>query len=65
MVRLCDQTYGRLGGEGTKLLCDLMAIAAANGQSDDGGPNWKECRLLHKQTHAKRPAHEPPLLLAE
>ena len=46
---LVFETCGRLGGEGTKLLRDLVATAAANGQCspaccpDDGGPSWSEC----------------------
>ena len=44
---LVFETYGRLGGEGTKLLRDLVATAAANSAarmlSDDGGPSWSEC----------------------
>ena len=31
---LVFETYGRLGGEGTKLLRDLMTTAAANGHSN-------------------------------
>ena len=42
---LVFETCGRLGGEGTKLLGDLVATAAANGQCSP------HC-CLHKQTHA-------------
>ena len=42
---LVFETYGRLGGVGTKLLRDLVTTAAANGQCspDDGEPSWNEC----------------------
>ena len=44
---LVFETFRRLGGEGTKLLRDLVATAAANSAarmlSDDGGPSWSEC----------------------
>ena len=72
-------TYGRLGGEGTKLLRDLVTTAAANGQcSPHAVGRWRtqlERVLLAAQADtylralgsrfADRPASEPPLLLAE
>ena len=55
---LVFETYGRLGGEGAKLLRDLVAKAAANGQcspravgtkmEDPAGASFAD---LHKQTH--------------
>ena len=73
---LVFETYGRLGGEGTKLLRDLVATAAANGQcSPHAVGRWRtqlERVLLTAQadTHlralgsrvAERLAAEPPLL---
>ena len=44
----------RLGGEGTKLLRDLVTTAAAKGQCSPhavgGGPSWSECCCLFRQT---------------
>ena len=76
---LVFETFKRLGGEGTKLLRDLVATAAANGQcSPHAVGRWRtqlERVMLTAQedTHlralgsraAERPAAEPPLLLAE
>ena len=73
------ETYGRLGGEGTKLLRDSVTTAAANGQcSPHAVGRWRaklERVLLSAQADtylrslgsrvAERPAAEPPLLLAE
>ena len=75
---LVFETYGRLGGEGTKLLRDLVNTAAANGQcSPHAVGRWRtklERVLLTAQADtylralssrvAERPAAEPPLLLA-
>ena len=75
---LVYETYGRLGGEGAKLLRDLVTTAAANGQcSPHAVGRWRtqlERVLLTAQADtclralgsrvAERPA-EPPLLLAE
>ena len=76
---LVFETYGRLGGEGTKLLSDLVTTAAANGQySPHAVGRWRtqlERVLLTAQTDtylravgsrvAERPAAEHPLRLAE
>ena len=76
---LVFETYGRLGVEGTKLLRDLVTMAAANGQcSPHAVGRWRtqlDRVLLTAQTDtylralgsrvAERPAAEPPLLLAE
>ena len=76
---LVFETYGRLGGEGTKLLRDLVAPAAANGQcSPHAVGRWRtqlERLLLTAQADtylralgsrtAERRAAEPPLLMAE
>ena len=76
---LVFDTCGRLGGEGTKLLRDLVTTAAANGQcSPHAVGRWRtqlERVLLTAQAGtylralgsrvAQRPAAEPPLLLAE
>ena len=76
---LVFETYGRLGGEGTKLLRDLVTTVAANGQcSPHAVGRWRtqlERVLLTAQADtylralgsrvAERPAAEPPLLLAE
>ena len=71
---LVFETCGRVGGEGTKLLRDLMATAAANGQCSPHAVGRWERVLLTAQadtyeralgsTAAERPAAEPPLLLA-
>ena len=71
---LVFETYGRLGGEGTKLLRDLVATAAANGQcSPHAVGRWRtqlERVLLtaladtYLRALGSR-ASEPPLLLAE
>ena len=77
MRALVFEAYGRLGGEGTKLLRDLVATAAANGQcSPHVVGRWRtqlERVLLTAQADtflralgsraAERPAAEPPLLL--
>ena len=77
--QLVFETYGRLGGEGTKLLLDLATRAAANGQcSPHTVGRWRtelERVLLTAQADtslralgsraAERPAAEPPLMLAE
>ena len=76
---LVFETFGRLGGEGTKLLRDLVATAAANGQcSPHAVGRWRtqlERVLLTAQADtylralgyrvAERPAAVPPLLPAE
>ena len=76
---LVFETCGRLGGEGTKLLRDLVATAAANGQcSPHAVGRWRtqlERVLLTAQADtylralgcrvAERRAVEPLLLLAE
>ena len=76
---LVFETYERLGGEGNKLLCDLVTMAAAKGQcSPHAVGRWRtqlERVLLTAQADtylralgsrvAERPAAEPPLLLAE
>ena len=76
---LVFETYGRLGGEGTKLLCDLVTTAAANGQcSPHAVGRWRtqlERVLLTAQADtylralgsraAERPAAEHSLRLAE
>ena len=77
---LVFETYGRLGGEGTKLLRDLLTTAAAeNGQcTPHNVGRWRtqlERVLLTAQADtylralgsrvAERPAAEPRLLLAE
>ena len=76
---LVFETHGRLGGEGTKLLCDLVTTAAANGQcSPHAVGRWGtqlKRMLLTAQADtylralgsrvAERPAAELPLLLAE
>ena len=76
---LVFETYGRLGGEGTKQLRDLVTTAAANGQcSPHAVGRWRTqlgrvpptaqadtyLRALGCRV-AERPAAEPPLLLAE
>ena len=76
---LVFETYGRLGGEGTKLLVGLAATAAVNGQcSPHAVGRWRtklERVLLTAQADtfwealgsrvAERPAAERPLLQAE
>ena len=76
---LVFETYGRLGGEGTKLLRDLVTTAAANGQcSPHAVGRWRtqlKRVLLTAQADtylralgtraAERPAAEHPLRLAE
>ena len=76
---LVFEPYRRLGGEGTKLLRDLVTTAAANGQcSPHAVGRWRtqvERVLLTAQADtylralgsraAERPAAEPPLRLAE
>ena len=72
-------TYGRLGGQGTKLLRDLVATAGANGQCSPHAVGRQRTQLervlltAQADTYlralgsraAERPAAEPPLLLAE
>ena len=79
MRPLVFETYGRLGGEGTKLLRDLVTTAAAHGQcSPHAVGRWRtqlERVLLTAQADTylralgsrvtERLAAEPPLLLAE
>ena len=76
---LVFETGGRLGGEGTKLLRDLVATEATNGQcSPHAVGRWRnqqERIMLTAQADtflralgsrvAERPAAEPLLLLAE
>ena len=76
---LVFETYGRLGGEGTKLPRDLVTMAAANGQCSPHAVGlWRtqlERVLLTAQADtylralgsrvAERPAAEPPLVMAE
>ena len=73
------ETYGRLGGEGTKQLRDLVTTAAANGQcSPHAVGRWRTqlervVLTAHADTYlralgpraAERPAAEHPLRLAE
>ena len=72
---LVFETYGRLGGEGTKLLRDLVTKAATNGQcSPHAVGRWRtqlERVLLTAQADtylralSPKVAERPPLLLAE
>ena len=75
---LVFETYGRLGGEGIKLLRDLqrrqLTDSAARTLSEAGGPQLERVPLTAQadtflralgSTAAERPAAEPPLLLAE
>ena len=77
VLSLVFETCGRLGGEGTKLLCDLVTTAVAYEQcSPHAVGRWRtqlERVLLTAQADLRalgsrvveRPAAEPPLLVAE
>ena len=75
---LVYETHGRLGGEGAKLLRDLVTVAAEGQCSSHAVGRWRtqlERVLLTAQADtylralgsrvAERPAADPPLLLAE
>ena len=76
---LVSETYGRLGGEGTKLLRDLVTTAAANGQCSPHAVGQRRTQLervlltAQADTHLRalgsrateRHAAEHPLRLAE